>query len=148
MLMYKNIIVSTFIFSYLSNKKNLLYYFARSPFELWTYLLSSRIVFIKICALCRWHCYRILVRQGLVFVPDWAYLSVLLTQVAQVRFLFTVWACWHWSTLDWLVLSFFPTTLNPKREKYLGRAGIEPRSSCFTSDHSNHLAMAPRATDC
>ena len=36
-------------------------------------------------------------------------------------------------------IHFIPTTLFPRREeKHLVWAGIKPRSSCFTSDRSNH----------
>ena len=39
--------------------------------------------------------------------------------------------------------------LIPKEwKKHLGWAGFEPRSSCFTSNRSDHLTMATRATRC
>ena len=40
---------------------------------------------------------------------------------------------------------FCLTTLYPRREKHLGRAGIEPLPASSASDHSNHYAMAPSA---
>ena len=35
--------------------------------------------------------------------------------------------------------------LCPRRKNFWSWAGIEPRSSCFTSHRSNHLTMPPRA---
>ena len=44
-------------------------------------------------------------------------------------------------------INFIAISLYPRREeKHLVLAGIELRSSCFSSDRSNHLTMAPRVT--
>ena len=40
---------------------------------------------------------------------------------------FYVWNRWHQTILDQQILSFFPTTLYPRRENHFGRLEIEPK---------------------